>query len=152
RVRPQQRVPVLFQVSSWDPAETLQGWMERRLVEDYPWLANVAAFGPTVAAGMLTDRVLPILDGLDEMPAARRRRALAALDQSTAPRDPLALTCRSAEFAQAARGGNMLRSALTVTLRSLDVPAAVGYLQEAAGTGRQRWEPVWAELDRHPDG
>jgi hypothetical protein len=149
-------VPVLLQASSWDPAEPLHDWIARRLAEDYPFLP--AKYGSTVCLG-LAERVLPILDGLDEMPPERQATALTALHEATMTDDPLVLTCRSREFVKANgrfAASNMARhfpATLMVSLQPLQVQAAVDYLLDAARDAEPtRWEPVAAELLGNPSG
>ena len=56
-------VPVLFSVASWDPARTgFSQWLARHLSDEYPFVRPREAQA-IVAAG----RVLPLLDGLDEL-------------------------------------------------------------------------------------
>lgn len=97
---PDEPVPVLLPISSWNPpAEHLHTWLTRRLVEDYPALANTDAYGPD-AAGRLVHggRLIPVLDGLDEMPPALHDAAIEALDRAVADSGPLVVTCRSDEY------------------------------------------------------
>src|SRR5262249_50281516 len=63
-------VPVLLSLSSWDPrAEHLHTWLATRLIREYPALANISVFGRGAALRLVCDgKILPVLDGLDEMP------------------------------------------------------------------------------------
>jgi hypothetical protein len=66
-------VPVLVPVASWDPSgQDLLGWLITRLMIDYPALAGPPPAGagePTRAAALLAaGLILPVLDGLDEIP------------------------------------------------------------------------------------
>jgi hypothetical protein len=77
-------VPVLLSVASWDPGEDLEDWVAARLGEQYPGLSvNVAELGGrsrSIARALLARLlVLPVLDGLDEMAAPNRGRALQQL-------------------------------------------------------------------------
>jgi hypothetical protein len=66
---PAGRVPVLLRLSSWNPDEqTLEQWIANQLASEYGCRSPVAL-----------NRLLPLLDGLDEMPAVRRVRALQAI-------------------------------------------------------------------------
>jgi hypothetical protein len=147
---PQGRVPVLLQVSSWDPQEHFSAWIARRLLEDYPWLAGQSAYGATACAELVTQqRLLPILDGLDEMPQARRSAALEAL-QRDLDGQPFVLTCRTNEFAMA-QSDRLLRSALVVRLLPLESTAAAGYLLDGISeAGLDRWQPVLTRITDEP--
>jgi hypothetical protein len=82
RRQPRDRVPVVFSLGSWHPAQqSLHTWISQRLVEDYPALGARAPSGSTwgwelVQAG----RILPVLDGLDEIPESLRGEAMQRLN------------------------------------------------------------------------
>lgn len=144
------RVPVLLQVSDWNPKENLDAWLLRSILETYPFLGNESRFGATAVRDLLAKhRILPILDGLDEMADSSRGAALRALDADRGAGEPLVLTCRSAEF-DAANAGGPVRESQVVRLLPLDSDAVAGYLLESAPTDRlAQWEQV---LDRLADG
>ncbi|MFE9204823.1 hypothetical protein [Micromonospora sp. NPDC007230] len=146
-----QRVPVLLQIATWDPNENLDDWLVRRLVEDYPFLGNEARFGAGAIREIVTQRlVLPILDGLDEMPPELRPVALRALDDDWSADRPFVLTCRMEEFL-AANAPNLLVGVLVVRLRPLEPQAAANFLLDATADARlEEWEPVLADLVAHP--
>ena len=102
-VAPDDPVPVLLSMSSWDPStESLSEWLTRRLSEDYPAL-RAAVFGPDAARSLVVHRkVLPILDGLDELPEEARPAIIVRLNETAG--DPLALTCRTTEYQTAVTG------------------------------------------------
>jgi hypothetical protein len=84
-------VPLLLSLSSWRPRlEHLDAWMARRMAEDYPFLSR-----STALALVTSQRVLPVLDGLDELPAELHAVALDELDRATGGGAPLVVTCRS---------------------------------------------------------
>jgi hypothetical protein len=145
------RVPLLLQIASWNPEENLDDWMVRRLVEDYPFLANETRFGAGVGREIVTQRlVMPILDGLDEMPPELRPLALRALDDDWSADRPFVLTCRTQEFL-AANAQHLLAGVLVVRLRPLEPQAAANFLLDAAADARlEEWEPVLADLVAHP--
>ncbi|WP_178379962.1 NACHT domain-containing protein [Cryptosporangium aurantiacum] len=81
-------VPVLLRLSTWDPdTRTLEQWITGRLLTDYGHRRPLPL-----------ERLLPLLDGLDEMPAPRRCRALLALTHAFTPGAPLVLTSRTSEY------------------------------------------------------
>lgn len=66
-------VPILFPMASWNPArEDLSAWLERRLLLDYPALAEPSLIEDVrmSTARVLLERglIFPVLDGLDELP------------------------------------------------------------------------------------
>jgi hypothetical protein len=91
-------VPVFLPAWSWDPAsEGLNEWMKRRIGLDYPELADASAYGPSAIAGLVDQgRILPIIDGLDALPAGRR--AAVRDDGQLMSQDRLILTCRTHLF------------------------------------------------------
>lgn len=111
RYEPDLPVPLLVSMSDWRPGEEpVRDWLARRLGETYPAL-RAADFGPGVARAMVAQgRVLPVLDGLDELPAPVRPDALAALNAALTADEALILTCRTAEYQTAitAPGGAAL--------------------------------------------
>ncbi|WP_334663536.1 NACHT domain-containing protein [Streptomyces cyaneofuscatus] len=94
------RVPVIFSMGSWDPSTTaLRDILVDRLLRDHPHLARRSATGATLAAGLIdAERVLPVLDGFDELAEALRGPALKALNATSIP---LVLTSRQDEYVQA---------------------------------------------------
>ena len=126
---PGEPVPVLVSMSDWDPGgETLYEWLTRRLAEDYPAL-RASVFGPDAARSLVTRRrILPVLDGLDELPEGIRPAVLLRLNEVAA--DPLVLTCRTAEYqaAVAAPGGDVLTGGAVIEPTPLTPADAADYL------------------------
>lgn len=141
------RVPVLLQISSWGSTENLHAWLGRSILDNYPFLGDEARYGATVVRDLLAQhRILPILDGLDEMAADHRAGALRAVELDARTIEPLVLTCRAEEF-EAANVTGIVRDATVVRLLPVDAEVAADYLLEAApDTGLDRWDPVLAEL------
>jgi hypothetical protein len=146
-------VPVLLGLSSWNPTkEHLHAWLARRLGEDYPALAH-PAYGPAAPQELIrSKRVLPVLDGLDELHEPLRASAISALDQALANR-PLVLACRGQEYQQAvAAGGGVVSAAAVVELQPVTVAEAIAFLRRAAAPAPERWDQVAADLHARPDG
>ncbi|MEV6638717.1 BTAD domain-containing putative transcriptional regulator [Amycolatopsis sp. NPDC051371] len=144
-------VPVLLSLASWDPRrEHLDRWLAGRLAENHPALLNAREYGPGAPTRLvLGGHVVPILDGLDEMPTDLRAAALDALDQTMAVGRSLVLTCRSAEYEQVTReAGPVLGAATVVRLEPVARQEAITYLS-ARDSGR--WLPVAERLRRDPD-
>lgn len=145
-------VPVLLSLSSWDPhGEHLSAWIARRLDEDYPALANPEAFGPGAATRLVTGgHILPVLDGLDEMPAHLRPAALGEIDRAVAGR-PFVVTCRTAEYeAAVTSSGQVLATAAVVELEPVGVQETIAFLTHGTVTSDARWDPVFAHLREQP--
>ncbi|RSM64342.1 hypothetical protein DMB66_20815 [Actinoplanes sp. ATCC 53533] len=155
RRRPDEPVPVLLSLDSWQSGEEhLHTWLRRRLAEEYPVLLDAGRFGGSAIADLVADRrILPILDGLDELPARRRSAALRALNRSLLATDSVVLTSRPDEYQAAAAEGEPLAGATTIESLPVRVRDAVGYLRASTGPARaERWAPVFTELSGRPDG
>ncbi|MFF0778234.1 NACHT domain-containing protein [Streptomyces sp. NPDC003720] len=159
---PQGPVPVLFPLASWDPArQDLYTCMTLDLEQDHPALRNPvpadrpAAATGTLARALLQQRlILPILDGLDELPEAVRARALHAINQALPAGQPLVLSSRTDEYRSAltAPSGTsvLLNGAAGIRLLPLEPAKAAAYLErDAGGTGTPaaaRWRRVTVAL------
>ncbi|MFF2129764.1 NACHT domain-containing protein [Streptomyces olivochromogenes] len=155
-------VPVLFPLASWDPdQEDLYAWMADELAQDHPALRAPIPADPrqagssTQARALLVQRlVLPILDGLDELPENLRARALNAINQALPARQLLVLSSRTAEYRSAlttpAGTTVLLNGAAGIRLLPLDPTKAAAYLErDAGGSGTRaanRWNRVTAAL------
>ncbi|MFG2046610.1 NACHT domain-containing protein [Micromonospora sp. NPDC048935] len=144
-------VPVLLPIHLWDGAERLDDFVARRLAEDYGDV--LADHGdPLVLARRLVKekRILPILDGFDELPTDAVAQAMDRLDQFAMTGWPLVVTCRSHEYEMAVGRSRVLSRAAVVELASVDVEDAIAYLSSPVPD--PRWEPVFAHLRAHRDG
>ena len=150
-------VPILASVASWNPAEQdLRDWLGAQLMIDHPALTSPPPADldePTQAAALLASGlILPVLDGLDEVPEHVRGPAISRINDALRPGEQVVLTCRTEQYREAVRpqGGAevTLRAAAAVQLCPLDANAVRGYLcDDAAGpVARARWAPVLAML------
>ena len=130
-------VAFLAPIASWDPsAQDLRGWLAARLVIDHPALAApppADATEPTQAAALLAvGLILPVLDGLDEIPDQVRGPAISRINDALRPGERLVVTCRTQQYRDAVRpqGGLevTLRAAAAVQLRPLDADTVRDYL------------------------
>jgi thioredoxin-like negative regulator of GroEL len=160
RSRPDKAVPVLFPIASWNPdAEQIEVFLARRLAEEYPSLSRRDDQGHRLADLLVEHaRLLPVLDGLDELPAGRHTIAMEKLDLFAAQGPfaekgrPLVVTCRTREYEQTVtRSGRVLSRAAVVEIEPVDVDQAIAFLSHPA-PARSRWNPVFAHLRAHPDG
>jgi hypothetical protein len=149
-------VPVLVPMASWDPERSsLYGWLEERLPIDYPGLdtmvSNEDGQSSRIGALLAERKILPILDGLDEMPIGARIAAIGRLNEALGgPAYPLQLvmTCRTDDYREAVgRPGehrNLLRGAAAIELCPLDRDLVAAYLAERGED--VRWVPVLTAL------
>lgn len=147
-------VPVLLNLAGWNPTTThLDTWLVRRLNTDYPQLTS-RGFGEDAAVRLVDRRrIIPVLDGLDEMPEALRPLAVTALNQAIAGDRPLVLTSRTDEFAATiAATGTPLGRAAVVELAPLSGDGITDYLPAGQIDGAVRWAAVLARLAAEPDG
>jgi len=123
-------IPVLLSLASWDPAThpRLHGWLAERLAADYP---SLRAFGPDVARALAEQgHILPILDGLDELPLARQPEVITALNASLTEAGQLVLTCRTREYTTAiAEAHTVLTGAAVIEPEPLSCAQAAEYLE-----------------------
>ena len=156
-------VPFLAPVASWDPCrQDLRNWLAARLVIDHPALAGpppADVAEPTQAAALLASGlILPVLDGLDEIPDQVRGPAISRINDALRPGEQVVVTCRTQQYRDAVRPQDglevTLRAAAAVQLRPLDADAVRDYLSDdAAGpVARARWAPVLAVLGTDAPG
>jgi hypothetical protein len=135
-------VPVLVSASSWDPvAEDLRDWLEARLCIDYPALAEDFTQNrqATTKANSLLEAglIIPVLDGLDEIPASVRGAAIARINDSLRAGEKLAVTCRTESYREALRPSASrevtLRGAAGIELCPLGWRVLTDYLRADAG-------------------
>lgn len=146
--QPGDPVPVLLSMSGWDPdKESLSEWLARRLAEDYPAL-RATVFGPNAARSLVTRRkILPVLDGLDELPDKVRPAVLVRLNETAA--DSLVLTCRTAEYHSAvtAPGGDALTAGAVIEPYPLTPADTARYILGCLPPGTSDvWQHLLASL------
>lgn len=136
-------VPVIFSLGSWHPERVgLRDWMAEQLIRDHPFLGAPGPSGATLAAALVdSQRVLPVLDGFDEIATGLHRPALNALNTTTLP---LLLTSRVDEYWDAVAGTDVLTSAAAVVLEDLTYDDLADYLPRT--TRRNVWTPVLDEV------
>ncbi|MDX6396552.1 MAG: hypothetical protein QOJ73_7615 [Streptosporangiaceae bacterium] len=170
----QVRVPVLLSLPACDLgdvqgassdqlAHRLQAWITTRLREDY-------GLRPAQTSTLMHDqRILPVLDGLDEMDPItaatgtgpkERPRAIAVLRALNAGiRAPVVLACRQSDYRDISHAATapaatstILTDARHVTLRPLDKEEIITYLTARFhgrnGQLRPRWQPLADALNK----
>lgn len=135
------RVPFLVSLSAWD---TSTGFVE--------WLAEEIAIAhsmslPLAAALVEHNRIVPVLDGLDEMDAVGGPplRAEAALRQLNQYHSPLVLTCRAEEYAALRQRRQWLWDCALVEISEVTTAQASEYLLSRAPDTSQ-WQDVLDDI------
>ncbi|WP_328665198.1 NACHT domain-containing protein [Streptomyces sp. NBC_00328] len=158
----EQPVPVLLSLASWNPVEEgdLFAWMDRRLSIDYE-LLGLAAPAPdgsiSRARALLNDRrILPLLDGFDEIKQGFRMEALRRINAALLAGQGIVLACRTEDYQNAlsyepADSGTRplpLAQAAGIELQDLDVETVRAHLCAGASDDflSQLWRPVMEEL------
>ncbi|ONK14369.1 hypothetical protein [Streptomyces sp. MP131-18] len=147
--RPGGPVPVLLSAPSWDPiTESLDDWLVRRLAE-----SSYAGRDDTPRTLLRHGLLLPILDGLDEIPESARRSAVRALNHALGQERPIVVTCRAAEYEDVIKAGSpVLRRAPVVEIAPVAAEDAIRYLGDISWPEDTDWTPVYARLRAAPDG
>ncbi|MFF8916449.1 NACHT domain-containing protein [Streptomyces sp. NPDC015032] len=149
-------VPILVPLASWDPRKGLFGWMAEQLADEHPGACTPVPGAPAdeVAFTLLrTGRILPVLDGFDELPSGVRQTAMRELTQSLRGGHRFVLTSREPEFrAHVPDHGAFIRD--EIVLCPLTIDAVAAFLNPGDRTGTQ-WSAVLDRLgdtdDRAPE-
>ncbi|QQQ73400.1 NACHT domain-containing protein [Saccharothrix sp. 6-C] len=141
-------VPVVFSLGSWDPTGIeFEDWLIDRLVRDYAGLDATGPDGRSLAAALVeAGRVLPVLDGFDEIADGLHH---AALDELNATATPLVLTSRTGQYEAAATATRPLIGAAGIELLDLTPDDVAEHLSQTA-RDPGRWTPVLDELRARP--
>ncbi|MGW1564395.1 hypothetical protein ACWCQ1_49395 [Streptomyces sp. NPDC002144] len=154
-LRPNDPVPVRIPLAGWDTQSSLRDWLIDQVHEhfqDYLTADEVA---------MLIDqhRILPVLDGLNEMDTdatppglGHAVRAVQQINAYAHPSGsaPLILTCRTAEYEYLATLGVRVQAAARIDINPVTPAQAHAYLT-ARSSNPERWSPVLSALSR-PSG
>jgi hypothetical protein len=140
-------VPVLLSLTSWslETQPRPQDWLVRELERGYPALS---AFGASATAALVErGHILPILDGLDEIPVRRRPAVIAALNRSLVDDTGLIVTSRTREYHETVTTASVLTAAAVIEAMPLTAAQAAAYLTHLlpAEPG-EGWYRLLAEL------
>lgn len=154
-LEPTEPVPVIFSIDAWNPTtHSLYDWLDDQLISDHPFLAALSSGGVSLASELIrSGRILPVLDGFDEMADGLHRPALQALNATTLP---LVLTSRSAEYAAAVAETHVLDAAAVIELTDLTFDDVAAYLTRtsrrtsSANSAETAWTVVLRALYEEP--
>ncbi|TMU99715.1 hypothetical protein [Streptomyces sp. DASNCL29] len=144
----------ILPLATWRPeAEPdLWEWAAELLGTRYASLATSTASARDIARELLrTGRLLPVLDGFDELPAAVRPQALRTLNGTLDRAARIVLTSREDEYRAAAREARVLTGAAAVSVRPLTLADLTVYLSRTAppphgGEGRRERGTAWRQV------
>ena len=149
------RIPVLVRLSSWDPDTSFNEWLVSSVYEQYDiyrQLRDTSRFGLDVVSHLLEDEcLLPILDGLDELPPAARTNVIDQVRKATIFTSPFILTSRVAEY-DLAIDKKPPSGKRTVRLLPISPEAVADYLCNLFSGDVERWQPIVDEIAGDPDG
>ncbi|MEO3871926.1 NACHT domain-containing protein [Nonomuraea sp. B12E4] len=134
-------VPVMLSLTEWDLSRwpDLAGWVADRLAASYPGLRS-PQYGEDAPAWLAHGgHLLPVLDGLDELPAAARAEVITRLNRGLGEGDQVIVTSRRPEYDAAVReAGRTLTGAAVIVPKALTSQVAADYLRSALPEGGQR--------------
>ncbi|MFE3019653.1 NACHT domain-containing protein [Streptomyces sp. NPDC059256] len=146
-------VPVILPLACWQPGrQSLWQWAAEYIADRHPRLAGPDEERRALASALLrSGRILPVLDGWDDIPTALRPGALAEFQATLRPAAGFVLTSRTDAYRSTVAGSQVLTAAAVVELERLTVAQLAEYLPRtsrptsAAGRIAPQWDPV---LDR----
>ncbi|MEW2071239.1 NACHT domain-containing protein [Streptomyces sp. NPDC007346] len=142
-------VPMVVSLASWDPGQGLLRWMANQLADAYPEACTPVPEAPAADVAfhlLLTGRVLPVLDGFDELPEDRRAAAFHQISRTMRGRRPFVLASREPEYREHAPDEADFERT-EIRLSPLDDATVRAYL--GPGRTRTRWTTVLDRLADH---
>ena len=146
-------IPLLLHLGSWDPGQDhLHAWVARRTVEDYLDPTGSPHDAKIVAALLVRQDVLPILDGFDELPKAKLDAAVIAINQILAQGGSLVLLSRPDTYLEAVSQAERLAGhPLVIKIEPAEAGEVAAYLLAGSAEEQARWRPVVKRLTTQPD-
>ena len=152
--RPGDPVPVRLSAATWTDPDPMTEWVAAQLILDHPGLAVRVKTGTgdivPLARSLAASEVLPIIDGLDELPEERRAQVIAEINAHGSD-SPVVLTCRPGEF-RAATAARPVTLASVIEVVPLDLADVHVYLAAATEAPSDRWQPVFDVFSADPGG
>jgi hypothetical protein len=149
-------VPVRVNIAGWDGGGDFTSWLTGRLGTDYRLQEKQAE--KLLEAG----RILPILDGLDELDPLdaepeRARKALEHLNEPPWGDQSVVVMCRTSVYARIRELNNEagLHGATTITLQAFSPTRICNYLDDYRKKREipsDAWKPVTDAIRNNPEG
>jgi hypothetical protein len=153
--RPDDPVPVFFSLSSWNPEhEALRTWLQRRLGEDHPALRDASSYGTTAIKDITENhRLMPVLDGLDELPTTCIPRALRRINEALALFGGIIVTSKTDAFHLATKEESIIRGAAVIKALPVATSAVISFLRDITPPADlPRWRAVFEHISKSPKG
>ncbi|MEU4116542.1 NACHT domain-containing protein [Kitasatospora sp. NPDC028055] len=145
-------VPVILSLADWDPEVNFWDWVITRVCEDYE--EHVKGLAQDVVTSLVRKRrIVPVLDGLDELLPLTHKEAAKALNLLFETGEKLVLTSRPEAYQDAVKEAPLLKR--VPVLRILPVPPGTGRSYLAQPCDQERlgfWQPVFEALENDPEG
>ena len=147
-------VPVHFSLSRWDRNIEFDKWLNEQVLTDIPGL-RAEVYGPDAGLLLLKhDRIIPVLDGLDELHPEDQSGIIAAIAKS--PVSGVIVTCRDENYEAIEETGEALPGrVIVVRLADVEPGNAIEYLKSfLAGTSDlylAKWEPLFELIEHEPE-
>ncbi|MFF5078628.1 NACHT domain-containing protein [Actinoplanes sp. NPDC000266] len=144
-------VPVVLSLAGWNPASAPLGdWIAAEIGEVHPLVAE-DQYGPTVLHDLVEfRRVLPVLDGLDEMAASLRDRAWAEIDATFEGSERVVVTCQTNAFT-ALRTGTIRGDDVRIRLEPVRPGGVVAAFERHVPASGPEWGRFFSTLRAAPE-
>lgn len=139
-------VPIMTSFGSWEPTnQTIQQFLVSQIEIDY---AGLRSIHPDVVRALVAqDRILPILDGLDEVPRERRGLILKALNSGLHSDGGVIITSRRLEYRRATTAAAIrLTGSAVIAPQAIRPRDAAEYLGKCTSGSRDDWPEVLHRL------
>ncbi|MFJ7911343.1 NACHT domain-containing protein [Kitasatospora sp. NPDC096204] len=145
-------VPVILAMPDWEPGTSVQDWVIRRISEEYGRLVE-GLDQPVVASLVRGQRIVPVLDGLDELPPLAREDAVRALERALGTTDPLILTSRPEAYQPVVDDSPVLRHVPVLRLCPVTPEAGRAYLAQMCHRDRLGpWQSLFDAMEKDSEG
>ncbi|MFC9435658.1 NACHT domain-containing protein [Nocardia sp. NPDC057030] len=148
--RADEPVAVRVHAAGWNGTQFVGDWLAERLSADYMVHRRVAH------ALVKTGRVLPLIDGFDELDSLETaKEALAWLNKPPWLHRPLVVLCRTEDFEELRGTGARLQSATAMTMQAFTTTDIVRYLNDQQGdedVADDAWQEVIEHVRNDPAG
>ncbi|MGW4296715.1 hypothetical protein ACWEH1_27265, partial [Micromonospora chersina] len=136
-------------LATWDPKkQDLIGWISGQLTVDYPAMQHKGRVERLIKAG----GILPLLDGLDEMPHENRALAIASINHLGASCS-MVLTSRPQEYRDTVQNSDVVTAAAVIELEHLASTTVCAYLRRSTHPRLEaNWERVFKRMIQRPRG